>query len=291
MQTKRRTWITMFLAAVFAGVGGLAWAELVSGQATAIPHPLLTVTGSGTVEVAPDTARVTASIVTEGKTVEEARERNAKIVEAALHAVKALNLAGLSTKTLSYTLERVSQNAFVNVKADLAELNLPWNLSGSSMQQPDFRISVPVTLGYQASNSLTVRMRGTRQDLSAGSGRIIDALMRAGVNRIESVRYALETDEGAATRDALAKAVRQAQATAQAVAGAAGRKITGIKSIAPSYYQPQPEMTQAAFSRAAMAPGATPTAVTAGMLTIAATVQIVYELDYNPGDTEVVKAP
>ena len=275
--------------------GSLAWsgaasAKLVNGQATIIPHPMLTVSAEGTVEVAPDTARVTASIVTEGETVEAARGRNAQIVQKAMAAVEALKLPNVSTKTLNYTLERVTQDVRVTLKAEPEKWDIPWTVAGAQIQGADFVVSMPVTLGYRASNSITVRVQGTREELSAASGKIIDALMEAGTNQIASVSYTLEKDEGAAMREAMAKAVRNAQMTAEAVAGAAGRKIVGVRSINPSYYRPETMRNmQAAFS-APMGGGA-PTPITAGMLQVTAQVNINYELDYNPGDTKFLPAP
>jgi len=55
--------------------------------------------------------------------------------------------------------------------------------------------------------------------------------------------------------------------------------------------RPLPEMRQVAYAGRAEFGGPTPTPVTAGMLEVSATVQVNYELDYNPGDTEFLKAP
>jgi hypothetical protein len=284
-----RAWIVTFVFGAALALAGAASAEMVKGQATTISHPMLSVTGTGTVEVAPDTLRVTASIITEGQTVEQARERNARIVQAAMAAVKALNLPNVTTKTLNYTLERVIQDASVSLKVDLAKLNLPWNIAPSDLAGSSFQISIPVTLGYRASNSLTVRIQGAREKLSDGAGKIIDALMAAGTNQITSVAYSLEKDVSAPMREALTKAMKDAQTTAEAVAAAAGRKIVGIRNISPAYRLPDSyaRNVQAAYrGDVAGQLAATPTSVTAGMLEVTANVQVNYELDYNPGDTE-----
>jgi hypothetical protein len=269
---------------------GAASAEIVNGQATTIWHPTLQVSGEGMVEVAPDTARVTASIITEGESVEAARGRNAQIVQKAMAAVEALKLPNVSTKTLNYTLERVTQDVRVTLKAEPEKWDIPWTVAGAQIQGTDFVVSVPVTLGYRASNSLTVRIQGTREELSAATSKIVDALMGAGTNQITSVNYTLEKDEGAAMREAMAKAVKNAQMTAEAVAAAAGRKIVGVRSINPSYYRPETYQYRQAAMQAPMGGGA-PTPITAGMLQVTAQVNINYELDYNPGDTKFLPAP
>jgi uncharacterized protein YggE len=267
---------------------------MVQGQVTTIGHPVMSVTGSGTVEVAPDTARVTASIITEGETVEQARERNAQIAQRAMAAVKALKLPNATTKTLDYTMERVTRDARVSLKVDPAKWDIPWKVPGMEIRDSNFDVSVPVTLGYRAANSLTVRLQGTREQLSAGTGKVIDALMAAGANQITSVAYSLEKDDRSAMREALTRAMKDAQATAEAVAAAAGRKIVGVRSINPGYGRPSGELLyrQAAFGpQGGPASAATPTSVTAGTLEVTATVNVSYELDYNAGDTKFLPAP
>ncbi len=275
------------------GLAGIASAELVKGEVTTIPHPSLSVSGEGMVEVAPDTARVTASIVTEGETVEQARERNAQIVQRALKSIKALKLKNVMTKTLNYTMERVTRDADVHLKVDSSKWDIPWKISGTTTEVPYFSVSVPVTLGYRASNSLTVRVQGDREYLSAAAGKIIDALMDAGTNQITSVEYSLEKDDGSAMREAMQKAVKNAQMMADTVSAAAGRKIVGIRNVSPGYNRPtRPVMVQGSLGPGG--PGGrydsgTPTTVTAGMLTVNAQVSIQYELDYNEGDTKFLQ--
>jgi len=284
----------VIILVVMAGIlafGGASLAEMVQGEAAQVMHPMLSVSGEGTVEVAPDTARITASIITEGDTVETARNRNATIVQAAMAAVKGLRLPNVTTKTLNYTMERVTSEASVTLKVDPAKWDIPWKIAQPDVSQSNFRIGMPVTLGYRASNSITVRIQGTREELSDATGKIIDALMAAGVNQITSVAYSLEKDENTGRREALTKAVKDAQMTAEAVAAAAGRKIVGIRNISPGYIRPMPEMRQVQAAMAAPGYGGAPTPITAGMLQVTANVQVNYDLDYNPGDTEFIKAP
>ena len=288
-----RSLIAVLVCVVTLALCGAATAEMVKGQATHISHPMLSVTGSGTVEVAPDTARVTASIITEGETVEAARQRNAEIIQKAMAAVKGLKLPNATTKTLNYTMERVTRDMSVYLKPDLSKVQVPWKVPGGLPGTSDFQVSIPITLGYRASNSLTVRLQGKREELSDGAGKVIDALMQAGVNQITSVAYTLEKENRSAMRDALVKAVKDAQATAEAVAAAAGRKIVGIRNINPSYSRPYDEFryaqVQAVASQPSYGGAETPTAVTAGMLQVRANVQISYELEFNPGDTKFLE--
>ncbi len=217
-------------------VSGRANAELVAGQATTVSHPMLQVSGTGTAQVAPDTVRVTASVITEGAIVDTARERNAQVVQRAMKAVEALKLRNVATKTVDYTMQRVTRDVHTNAKADLLSLDVPWKVTASQPEGLMYTLDLPVVLGYEAKNSVTVRVQGVPADeLSASAGKIVDALMASGCNQITSVAYSLEQDQTAARREALVKAVKDAQMTAEVVAAAAGRKITGIRSISPSY--------------------------------------------------------
>jgi uncharacterized protein YggE len=242
--------------------------------------------------VAPDTMRVTASIITEGESVEAARDRNAKIVQQAMEAIRALKLPNAETKTLNYTIERVTSTANIQLKVNPEQLDIPWRISGATISDQNFNIGYPITLGYRASNSLTVRVQNVdRDEMSRAAGRIVDALMVAGVNQITSVAYSLENDKGVAQREALTKATRNAQATAEAVATAAGRKIVGIRSINPSYFRSMDflQNVQAPmFARGGMEGGGTPTTLNIGMLQVSAQVNILYDLEYNPGDLRIV---
>ncbi len=288
-----RTWWTMIAVVALLALAGGAQAEMVAGQATMVPRPMLSVNGTGTVQVPPDTVRVTASIITDGATVEQARQKNAQIAQQAMNAVAALKLKNVAMKTVDYTMKRVTTTVHGSVKASLSDLQVPWNAAGLQAGGEMYGIDIPVTLGYEASNSITVRVQGVPPDeLSASASKIIDALMAAGCNQITSVAYSLEQDQTTARRDALAKAVKDAQTTADVVAAAAGRKITGIRSISPNYYGGYlaNNMVQSAFDAGPSGP-ATATPLATGLLEVTAQVQVSYELDYNPGDTEFLAAP
>lgn len=290
-----RVWFFVMVGVLAIVLCGAAQAELAQGQVTTIGHPVLSVSGSGTVEVAPDTVLVTASVITEGESVAEARERNAQIAKRAMEAVEALKLKNVRTKTLNYTMERVTRDAEARLKVDPAKQYIPWKTTISDVQESNFHITFPVTLGYRAANSLTVRIQELpREELSDGAGKIIDALMAAGCNQIASVAYSLEKDRSDAMRGALAKAVKDAQMTAEAVAAAAGRKIVGIRSMRPSYGLQDQRGNVFLMMGAVVERGReerTPTSFTAGMLQLTAQVDIQYDLDYNPGDTQFLKAP
>lgn len=273
---------------------GSARAELVEGTVTAVPRPTLHVTGRGTLRVAPDTVRITARIVTEGPSVADARERNARIVQAALGSVASLGLPNAASRTVDYTLERVTRDARVEIKTDPEKWDLPWRSTVGEGSASSFDLTVPVTLGYRASNSLTVRVQGVpAEELSSAAGRIVDALMEAGCDEISRVSYTLEMADAydQAVRGALVLAVKDAAATAEAMASASGRHIAGIRHMEPSRSLPS-ELLSNQYPVSSPRPGSgdPTTAIQVGMLEVSAQVSVQYEIEYNPGDTRFLPA-
>jgi hypothetical protein len=78
-------------------------------------------------------------------------------------------------------------------------------------------------------------------------------------------------------REALAKAVEDAKATAEIVASAAGVKITTIYQISPSYNYPMPVYRDFAEGKMAAAPPPTP--IEAGEISIKASVNMVFGIE------------
>ncbi|KPJ63870.1 hypothetical protein AMK68_02915 [candidate division KD3-62 bacterium DG_56] len=294
-----RIWLAVIVGCAALAAAGPASADLVQGQVSTIHRPALTATGTSKVEVDPDTVRVTGSVITEGKTVEEARERNAQIMQEAMAAVKALKLPKASTQTLNYSINRVTERVEVYVTPDLEQWEFPWRVTEVKSTRLD--IHYPFTLGFAASNELEVKIRAeTPEELSRQAAAVIDAMMAAGANSISAVDYSAEHNYDDAKREALAEAAKDAQLTAETVAAAAGKKIVGIRSISPSYSVATPpqwrrrpyayDYVRYAAAETAARP-ATPTSLSAGKIQLTANVSINYELEYNPGDTEFVQAP
>lgn len=151
----------------------------------------LEVSGSGRVSVPADRARVVFAVETEGQTAGAASSTNAELMAAVLEAVRATGTAGLEIETHGYTLQ-------------------------PEYARPADQDRSPSISGYRAQNHVSV----TTEDVD-GVGRVIDAAVGAGSNRVASLVFeASDTEE--ARQEALRMAVAQARAQAEAMAAALG---------------------------------------------------------------------
>lgn len=205
----------------------------------------LQVSGTGEVRVPADRARLSFAVETEDSTAEGASDENARRMDATLRALRGLDVEGVSIETGGYSL------------------------------QPRYRTratrdgSVREIVGYTARNLVEV----TVPDPQA-VGRLIDAAVEAGANRVESLVFeASDTEE--ARLQALRQAVAQARSQAEAVAEAMGARLGPALEVHTSAGTPRPMRVQ--FEAAAMAAPRTP--VEPGEQTVNATVTIQYRLE------------
>jgi hypothetical protein len=169
----------------------LASAAVPLSAQTPEPAPFIQVSGSATVFVPSDRARLNFAVVTEGPTAAEAAAQNSTQMEATIRALRATGAAGLQIESWGYDLQ-------------------PRYARQTSPDQP------PRIVGYQAANNVRV----TVDDVSAVGG-LIDAGVNAGANRVTSLQFeARNTD--AARAAALRQAVQNARSQAEAMAAAIG---------------------------------------------------------------------
>jgi uncharacterized protein YggE len=155
------------------------------------PIPFIQVSGQAEVKVRPDRAHLSFAVVTEAVTAAEAASQNATQMEAVIRALRATGVAGLVVETWGYDLQpRYARQT-----------------------SPDV---APRIVGYQATNNV----RATIDDVTA-VGRLIDAGITGGANRVTSLHFeARNTD--AARAEALRQAVQNARSEAETMASALG---------------------------------------------------------------------
>ncbi|MBF6560399.1 MAG: SIMPL domain-containing protein [Candidatus Binataceae bacterium] len=209
-----------------------------SGQRT------IQVSGNGEVQAAPDFAVLSLAIETHAATAAEAAGRNGALAQKVGAALKAKLGDNGKTWTGGYSLyPEYSDDNRPNAK--------------------------PTVTGYQAANSITVETGAL--DLV---GPLIDAAIAAGANRINSLDFNLRNDT-LPRNQAIAKAAKDAQAQAQALADALGVKLGPIVSATTiSESRPEPMMAR----MATMAVGSS-TPVQAGEVTVPATVSLTYQIE------------
>jgi len=128
-------------------------------------------------------------------------------------------------------------------------------------------------IGYTAQNSVVITVRNLNN-----VGKIIDAALANGANRIDSLNFTA-SDTSAAKNEALTDAVRSAKEKAQAVASALGVRLVRIANVyadtqadMPRYENYMPMMMAKGASAAA-------TPIAPGELSVAATANVTYVIE------------
>jgi uncharacterized protein len=211
---------------------------------------LVTLTTNGQAKASPDLAEVTGGVVSKGVTAKEALAKQAVKMTAITQSLTAI---GINAKDVT--------TAQVNIAP-----NYDWTPKGGQ------RIT-----GYDATNVVVIKVR----DMSK-VGTVLDKMVSDGSNRIDSVVFKLENQDGP-QQDARKDALKKAQARANAYASAAGLKVYKIVSIqeaGASLDQPGAPMQNQVIMEQRAVDAAAPTAPTpiaGGDIEAAVTLSVTYE--------------
>ena len=160
------------------------------------------VIGEAEVTATPDQARITLGVETSARTADQAVSDNASLTERAVRSLKDYGLSDDQITTGSYRIHSYRE-----------PVNGP---------RPEGNEQVT---GYRVVNEMVVVLDDPDQ-----VGDVIDLAVEAGVNQVHSLRFEV-SDPDRLKIKALEQATRQAREKGEAIAGAAGTTITGIKSI------------------------------------------------------------
>lgn len=220
----------------------LALAVAAHSAAAAGTAQEITVTGSATVDAVPDVATVTAGVETQAPTAAAALGQNTEAMTAVFAALTAAGVDERNMQTSQLTLNPVFSS------------------------DPGGSQAAPQVVAYQASNMVTVRVFEV-----AGLGATIDALTKAGANRLYGVSF--DVDEPRAALDEARKnAVEDARHKAELLAGAAGVKLGSVIAISEGGGV-GPAPLRAKMDMAMAAP------VAAGTVTLSADVTVIFGLE------------
>lgn len=197
-----------FLAAVSLACVPLA--PVVTVAQPPAPHPpgvatspslgaFIITTATEEAEVSPDRAMITFTVQTRARTAAAAGAENARIQAAVIDTLRKLGIQGAQLRT---------QGLAINPEYEYPR-------DGGR----------PTVVGYQAQNSVQAEIRQI-----AVVGAIIDAGLAKGATNVGSLRFFASNTE-AEEREVLRKAMLRARADADAIAEAAGGRITGIALV------------------------------------------------------------
>ncbi len=209
-------------------------ASAASAEDNAPREATITVAGNGEARATPDTAIVTLSVTKQEKTARESLDANSAAMTKVLDALKADGIEARDLQTSGFSIQPV--------------YNYPQNTDGS--QKP------PELVGYQTTNSLTIRLR----DLSK-AGALIDKSVTLGINQGGDIRFVNE-DTDKILKQARADAMKDAIAKAKELTAAAGVDVGRIVEISEAVSNPMPmpmmamaEKSDAGARAVPMAPG------------------------------------
>jgi len=207
-----------------------------------VPEAKIQVSATGTTNMNPDMATVSAGVVTQGKTAREAMFGNATKMTRVFEELEA---AGIEKKHIT-----------------TSQLSLKPKYNYQNRQAPKID-------GYEARNTVSAKTYNL-DDVGA----MLDALVKAGVNNINGVQFSIK-DSKAAKDKAREDAIREAREKAESMASAAGVKLGKLKSLSESggNFRPQP----VAYALEARSAGAS-TPVAAGEQAISVTVNMSYDI-------------
>nr|WP_245423645.1 SIMPL domain-containing protein [Rhizobium subbaraonis] len=183
---------------------------------------VITVTGEGRSNIAPDMALVELGVVKDGKTAREALDANNAAMAEVMKALKDAGIAERDLQTSGFSIS--------------PQYQFPQGDNGEAKP--------PVLVGFQVSNMLSVRVR----DLSR-LGPILDQTVTLGINQTGGITFTNDKPDEAISA-ARKSAVADAIARAKELTAAAGIGLGKVLEISETSYRPQPvPMMRAAMAK------------------------------------------
>lgn len=207
------------------------------------PGRRITVNGSAEVEAIPDLARISAGVQTQNGSAAGALAENAAAMTEVFAVLEDLGIDRSDIQTSELSLDPV------------------WE------QLDDGQVGTPGIAAYQASNTVAIMVRAI-PDL----GRVIDALGKAGANRIFGIGFEV-ADPRPLLDSAREKAIDDARAKAQLMSRAAGTTLGAVISITENRGGGMPGPLRAKAEFASAPP------VAQGIVSLSADVELVYALE------------
>lgn len=207
----------------------------------------LSVNGHGEVSIEPDLVIVTVAVETTNEQANQAVAENAERSTAVAKAIKKLIGSDDQVGTTGYSLQPRYEH------------------------HKDAHGQAPRITGYVVSNQVRVETHAIDR-----VGKVVDAAIGAGANRISSLQFTLESFE-ASHRSALSLAGKNAREEAKTIAAALGVKLGPIVNVTSNRGGPVLPRRMEAMGMAARAMPSTP--IEAGDVTVSADIHVVWEIE------------
>lgn len=226
---------------------------------------LLSLSAEGRSERVPDIAMFTAGVVTHGTSAAEALGANSRQMGRVVDALKRAGIADRDIQTSSISLSPRWSNPEAEAQRLARQTRQPYTPP----------TEVPRIIGYEARNSVSVRLRRLGE-----MGRIIDTLVAAGANEVHGPSFTLD-DQRAALDEARVEAVAEGRRRAELYARAAGMRVVRLLSISEGggYYPVQQiVVTGSRMSAPGAPPPPPPPPVAVGELSLGTSLSMQFEI-------------
>lgn len=209
--------------------------------------PTISVSGEGVVEAQPDRATISVGVVTRDKNPSAVQAANAKAATSVINSIVALGIERKNISTGNY------------------------NFNPTYRHYDNGRNEID---GYEATNSVTIIV----DDLDL-VGKIIDAALNHGANRVNSLNFGLR-DKTAYQDKALKLAILDAKRKAEVAANALGKQIVGVYAVSINHSSIEaPRNYKMARSMAMDEAASFETPIESGTLHCSANVHIEFEIN------------
>ncbi|MDH7593132.1 MAG: SIMPL domain-containing protein [Methanomicrobiales archaeon] len=201
---------------------------------------LIYTSATGEVVTTPDEAMLSVSVDTEHQNAKVAQEQNAQAMSRIIEAMVNAGIQKSDLQTSGYSIYPIYD------------------------EQTPLRMKVKL---YRVSNTLQIRLRSVER-----AGEILDMAVASGANRINYISFQISDARLQQLRTtALKDAVAKSRLDAEAVAEAAGLRITGIREISTTGASPPVLYATARYAEAAYS-----TPIEAGEMKVSAQVSVTY---------------
>ncbi len=206
--------------------------------------PVLTAAGQGSVSVVPDIAIVTMGVVSRAGTANAALSSNSADLANVIDAVRDEGVEDTDIGTTGFSIRPIHER----------------------LRPDQIGENPPAIVGYQVSNQIRVVIRDI-----AGSGGLLDRVVRAGANQVNGISFDID-DRQAAADAALASAIADARRKAEIMADAAGVRLVRILSVSSGDDRRGPVFERALAVRADAVP------VMPGEQAVTASATVIWEI-------------
>jgi len=213
--------------------------------------PTLTVTGTGHLAVAPDTAFVTFGMETAGKSLAEAQRLNSQVMQRVTERLRELQIEKERIQTSSFTVS--------------PQYKPPLKRPADAPATP------PEIIGYMMGNSVTVEIRNTEKVAA-----VIEESLAAGANHFQGLHWGLR-DEQQAKLSALKQAAAKAREKATALSEVLKVKLVRLISANEGSHMVRPA-PYASRAMMAMDAGGNEPPIFSGEMKVEATVTLIYQI-------------